>query len=88
MIYYVANLLQLTIDSHFMNDLGLDSLDQVEIVMAMEDEFGKYWEIHSRWCIIHMTGMGMAWFHINFWLLGIVFLPKNSEGSKVGIDET
>ena len=24
-----------------MNDLGLDSLDQVEIVMAMEDEFGK-----------------------------------------------
>ncbi|KAL8566589.1 hypothetical protein ACOMHN_054811 [Nucella lapillus] len=31
---------RLTLDSHFMNDLGLDSLDQVEIVMAMEDEFG------------------------------------------------
>merc|ERR1712087_102275 len=31
---------KLTVDSHFMNDLGLDSLDQVEIVMAMEDEFG------------------------------------------------
>lgn len=25
---------------HFMKDLGLDSLDQVEIIMKMEDEFG------------------------------------------------
>lgn len=33
-------LLQLTLESHFMNDLGLDSLDHVEVVMAMEDEFG------------------------------------------------
>ena len=33
-------LLQLTVDSHFINDLGLDSLDHVEIIMAMEDEFG------------------------------------------------
>lgn len=32
---------QLTLESHFMNDLGLDSLDHVEVVMAMEDEFGK-----------------------------------------------
>uniref|UniRef100_A0A8C8RV27 Acyl carrier protein n=1 Tax=Pelusios castaneus TaxID=367368 RepID=A0A8C8RV27_9SAUR len=31
---------KLTVDSHFMKDLGLDSLDQVEIIMAMEDEFG------------------------------------------------
>ncbi|XP_014663212.1 PREDICTED: acyl carrier protein, mitochondrial-like [Priapulus caudatus] len=31
---------QLTKDSHFMNDLGLDSLDHVEVVMAIEDEFG------------------------------------------------
>jgi len=31
---------KLTADSHFMNDLGLDSLDQVEIIMAIEDEFG------------------------------------------------
>jgi len=30
---------KLTADSHFMNDLGLDSLDQVEIIMAIEDEF-------------------------------------------------
>ncbi|XP_018401374.1 PREDICTED: acyl carrier protein, mitochondrial isoform X2 [Cyphomyrmex costatus] len=31
---------KLTLDSHFMDDLGLDSLDHVEIIMAMEDEFG------------------------------------------------
>ena len=33
--------LQLTLQSHFMNDLGLDSLDHVEIIMAIEDEFSK-----------------------------------------------
>ena len=27
-------------DSHFLKDLGLDSLDHVEIIMAIEDEFG------------------------------------------------
>ncbi|XP_028843053.1 NADH:ubiquinone oxidoreductase subunit AB1b [Denticeps clupeoides] len=31
---------KLQTSSHFMKDLGLDSLDQVEIIMAMEDEFG------------------------------------------------
>ncbi|XP_072949607.1 acyl carrier protein isoform X1 [Epargyreus clarus] len=31
---------QLTLESHFINDLGLDSLDHVEVIMAMEDEFG------------------------------------------------
>ncbi|XP_013789770.1 acyl carrier protein, mitochondrial-like [Limulus polyphemus] len=31
---------KLTLDSHFMTDMGLDSLDHVEVVMAMEDEFG------------------------------------------------
>ncbi|EDO48263.1 predicted protein [Nematostella vectensis] len=30
---------QVTLESHFINDLGLDSLDVVEIVMAFEDEF-------------------------------------------------
>ena len=24
-----------------MNDMGLDSLDHVEVIMAIEDEFGK-----------------------------------------------
>ncbi|XP_018794970.1 PREDICTED: acyl carrier protein, mitochondrial isoform X1 [Bactrocera latifrons] len=31
---------KLSVDSHFINDLGLDSLDHVEVIMAMEDEFG------------------------------------------------
>jgi len=31
---------KLTMDSHFINDLGLDSLDHVEVIMAVEDEFG------------------------------------------------
>lgn len=30
----------MTLESHFINDLGLDSLDHVEVIMAMEDEFG------------------------------------------------
>ena len=33
---------QVTLEAHFMNDLGMDSLDAVEVVMAFEDEFGKY----------------------------------------------
>ncbi|KAH9512980.1 hypothetical protein Btru_035524 [Bulinus truncatus] len=39
-LYDKINPEKLTLDSHFMNDLGLDSLDQVEIIMAIEDEFG------------------------------------------------
>ncbi|XP_055853742.1 acyl carrier protein, mitochondrial isoform X3 [Episyrphus balteatus] len=31
---------KLSVDSHFITDLGLDSLDHVEVIMAMEDEFG------------------------------------------------
>ncbi|XP_026482192.1 acyl carrier protein, mitochondrial-like isoform X2 [Ctenocephalides felis] len=31
---------KLKLESHFINDLGLDSLDHVEVIMAMEDEFG------------------------------------------------
>ena len=31
---------QITLDSHFIKDCGLDSLDHVEIIMALEDEFG------------------------------------------------
>lgn len=33
---------QLSLESHFINDLGLDSLDHVEVIMAIEDEFGMY----------------------------------------------
>ncbi|XP_062393078.1 NADH:ubiquinone oxidoreductase subunit AB1a [Sardina pilchardus] len=39
-LYDKINAEKLQVTSHFMKDLGLDSLDQVEIVMAMEDEFG------------------------------------------------
>ena len=38
---FVALHLQVTLDAHFINDLGMDSLDAVEVVMAFEDEFGK-----------------------------------------------
>ncbi|XP_054616441.1 NADH:ubiquinone oxidoreductase subunit AB1b [Dunckerocampus dactyliophorus] len=39
-LYDKINPESLQASSHFMKDLGLDSLDQVEIIMAMEDEFG------------------------------------------------
>ena len=32
---------QITLEGHFINDFGLDSLDAVEIVMAVEHEFGE-----------------------------------------------
>lgn len=32
---------QVTLEAHFINDLGMDSLDAVEVVMAFEDEFGE-----------------------------------------------
>ncbi|XP_011307409.1 acyl carrier protein, mitochondrial isoform X2 [Fopius arisanus] len=31
---------KLSLESHFLNDLGLDSLDHVEVIMAIEDDFG------------------------------------------------
>ena len=31
---------QITRETHFINDLNADSLDTVELVMALEDEFG------------------------------------------------
>ena len=31
---------QVTEDAHFENDLGADSLDAVELVMGLEEEFG------------------------------------------------
>jgi len=38
-LYDKVNPEKLNLDSHFMKDLGLDSLDHVEVIMAMEDEF-------------------------------------------------
>lgn len=31
---------KVNVKSHFVKDLGLDSLDEVELIMAVEDEFG------------------------------------------------
>jgi len=31
---------KITKEAHFVDDLGADSLDQVELVMALEEEFG------------------------------------------------
>ena len=31
---------QVTLEANFIDDLGADSLDQVELVMALEEEFG------------------------------------------------
>ncbi|CAH0692064.1 unnamed protein product [Spodoptera exigua] len=39
-LYDKINPEKLSVDCHFINDLGLDSLDHVEVIMAMEDEFG------------------------------------------------
>ncbi|XP_029174218.1 acyl carrier protein, mitochondrial isoform X1 [Nylanderia fulva] len=39
-LYDKVELAKLSLESHFIDDLGLDSLDHVEIIMAMEDEFG------------------------------------------------
>lgn len=33
---------QVSPSSSFVDDLGADSLDTVELVMALEEEFGKY----------------------------------------------
>ncbi len=32
---------QVVVDAKFIEDLGADSLDQVELVMALEEEFGS-----------------------------------------------
>jgi len=38
-LYDKVNPDTISLDSHFMKDLGLDSLDHVEVIMAIEDEF-------------------------------------------------
>ena len=40
-VTHTLSLFQVTMEAHFMNDLGMDSLDAVEVVMAFEDEFGE-----------------------------------------------
>ncbi|KAJ3281993.1 Acyl carrier protein 1, mitochondrial [Borealophlyctis nickersoniae] len=38
---------KLALDAHFVNDLGLDSLDHVEVTMALEDEFSVEFPDHD-----------------------------------------
>lgn len=38
--YHKIDASKVTLDAHFINDLGLDSLDQVELMSAIEEEFG------------------------------------------------
>jgi len=38
--YLDINIESITLESSFQNDLGADSLDTVELVMAFEEEFG------------------------------------------------
>ncbi|KAI1286916.1 Acyl carrier protein, mitochondrial [Halotydeus destructor] len=45
-LYDKINPEKLTLESNFINDLGLDSLDHVEVIMAIEDEFA--FEIPDR----------------------------------------
>lgn len=35
-----VNPAEVSVDMHFVNDLNFDSLDKVEFVMTLEDEFG------------------------------------------------
>merc|ERR1711997_177893 len=39
-LYDKINPETITLDSHLIKDCGLDSLDHVEVILAMEDEFG------------------------------------------------
>ena len=56
-------------DAHFINDLGLDSLDAVEIVMAFEDEFGQSRVVVQGWC-----GWVPSWDGERYFRLGCVCL--------------
>lgn len=55
-----------------MKDLGLDSLDQVEIIMAMEDEFGLY--------LLQMFKLRSWWFIWQMWLFFLYkpYFPLNN----------
>ncbi|THD25248.1 Acyl carrier protein [Fasciola hepatica] len=39
---------KLNLDSHFMKDLGLDSLDHIEVIMEIENEFFSFVEVSYR----------------------------------------
>ena len=55
---------KLTLTSNFITDLGLDSLDQVDIVIAMEDEFGRKHTTES-----YPTSSSILFNHFNLFIL-------------------
>lgn len=46
-LFWYNKILKLNLDSHFINDLGLDSLDHIEVIMEIENEFGKFNPVKS-----------------------------------------
>ena len=44
---------KLTLSSDFTKDLGLDSLDQIDIVIAMEDEFSKFMSYYEKFLFLN-----------------------------------
>lgn len=65
---------QLNLNAHFIQDLGLDSLDHVEVIMALEDEFG--FEIPDNEAVSIISGK-----LYNFWSLFIINLGKTLTSS-------
>jgi NADH dehydrogenase (ubiquinone) 1 alpha/beta subcomplex 1 len=54
---------QITENTHFINDLGIDSLDEVELLMAFEDEFSI--EIPDKDVEnIHTAGQAIKYFMV------------------------
>lgn len=77
------NLFKLSPESHFINDLGLDSLDHVEVIMAMEDEFGEWIKSQTQ-MIIQMLCNEMNWlkFH-SFLILNAGFEIPDSDAERL-----
>jgi NADH dehydrogenase (ubiquinone) 1 alpha/beta subcomplex 1 len=54
-LYDKVNPEVLTLDSHFTKDLGLNSLDVVDVIIAMEDEFGKFILLKTKFNLKNLT---------------------------------
>ena len=63
-IFLPFTFVQVSSKSHFVNDLGLDSLDVVEIVMALEDEFGE------KFCFNNKYSMKRALVSLQAFIIG------------------
>ncbi|CAH8609695.1 unnamed protein product [Schistosoma intercalatum] len=50
---------KLTLDSSFIKDLGLDSLDHIEVIMEIENEFRKFFK--STKCVVSHANGGLEY---------------------------